>query len=93
MSTSNDKEFDYYTYMKEHDPDMSRIHQGSDARQQRFEETVMKHRVRLDEDIIEQFQQLAARPRKPDRDIGVQLLVRRFVQMGAGDVFWRRIEL
>ena len=58
MNTINDKEFDYYAYMKEHDPDVTRIRRGTEARQQRFEEAVLKYRVRLDEDIIEQFQQL-----------------------------------
>jgi len=57
MSTTDKQEFDYYTYMKTHEPDVSQVHRGTDARKQRFEEAILKGRVRIDDDILKQFQQ------------------------------------
>ncbi len=57
MSTTDKQEFDYYAYMQTHDPDVSQLHRGTDARKRRFEEATMKGRVRIDADILEQFQQ------------------------------------
>ena len=58
MSTTDKKEFDYQAYMKEHPPNLKNIRRGTDARKQRFEEAAMTDRVRIDEDILDQFQQL-----------------------------------
>lgn len=57
MSTTDRQEFDYYTYMQTHEPDVSRLHRGPDARERRFKEATMKDRVRIDADILEQFHQ------------------------------------
>jgi uncharacterized protein (DUF4415 family) len=50
-------EVDYYTYMKTHEPDVSQLHRGTDARKRRFQKTMMKGRVQIDPDILEQFRQ------------------------------------
>ncbi len=58
MNTDDKKEFDYQTYMKKHSPNLKNIHRGTGSRKQRFEEAAMADRVRIDEDILEQFRQL-----------------------------------
>lgn len=59
MSTIKDKNFDYQNYMKENSPDAARIKRGTKARRQRFESAIQKFSVRIEEDIFEQYQQLA----------------------------------
>ena len=59
MSTTDKQEFDYYAYMTTHELDVSQLHRGPDARQRRFKEATMSDRVRIDADILEQFQQRA----------------------------------
>ncbi len=59
MSRTDKQEFDYYAYMKTHEPDASQLQRGTGAQKRRFEEATMKGRVRIDADILEQFQQRA----------------------------------
>ncbi len=57
MNTS--KEFDYQTYMKGNPPDLTKIHRGADVQKERFEASKKKSVFYIDEDIVEQFQQIA----------------------------------
>ena len=59
MSIIKEEEFDYQAYTREHPPDPSKIHRGLQARRQRFERK-MKSMVRIDADILEQFQALSS---------------------------------
>jgi uncharacterized protein (DUF4415 family) len=59
MNIIKDKEFDYQAYTKEHPPETAKIRRGLDARKQRFEAARMKTAVRIEKDILEQFQQIA----------------------------------
>ncbi len=73
MNTMDKKEFDYHAYMKEHPPDMKNIHRGAEARKRRFEEAAMTDRVRIDEDILEQFRQLTPQGQRYEKFINQAL--------------------
>lgn len=66
MSTMLDEDFDYQTYMRENPPDLSKIQRGPEARRQRLEAVMNKISVRIERDIFEQFENMAA----PDQDSG-----------------------
>lgn len=59
MNTIKDKEFDYQAYVKKNSPASEQIRRGPEARQQRFEAARTRFTIRIDEDILEQFKQLA----------------------------------
>lgn len=59
MNTIKDHDFDYQVYMRKTPPDPAKIHRGTEARQQRFDATVARRAIRIDEDVLVQFQQLA----------------------------------
>jgi Arc/MetJ-type ribon-helix-helix transcriptional regulator len=44
--------------MRANPPDPAKIQRGTEARKQRFEAAITKFAVRIDEDILEQFNQL-----------------------------------
>lgn len=73
MNTIKDQEFDYQAYMKEYPPDSTKIQRGNDARRHRFEAAAMKSAVRIDEDILEQFQQFTSEGREYERLINQAL--------------------
>jgi len=56
MNTTED--FDYQSYMKENSPDLATIQRGTGDRESRRLERI-KRTIHIDEDILEQFQQLA----------------------------------
>lgn len=60
MSTINNDVFDYQAHVRGNSPSAVRIQRGADARRQRFEAAIARLAVRLDEDVLEQFQQLVA---------------------------------
>jgi uncharacterized protein (DUF4415 family) len=60
MSTTKDDTFDYEAYVKQHAPNSANIQRGTDTRKQRFEAVVMKRMIRIDDDILEQFQQFVS---------------------------------
>jgi uncharacterized protein (DUF4415 family) len=68
MNTNED--FDYQSYMKENSPDVATIQRGTCNRESRRLETA-RRTIRIDEDILEQFQQLA--PEKPEKLINQAL--------------------
>jgi len=58
MSTIKDDSFDYKTFVKRNAPDTSGIQRGKNARKQRLEAAITRDAIRIDEDILKQFQQL-----------------------------------
>ncbi len=73
MNTSKDDNFDYQAYMRANPPDVSKIHRGLEARQQRFEAALLKFAVRIDEDVLAQFQQLFPDGKEYERAINQAL--------------------
>jgi uncharacterized protein (DUF4415 family) len=55
-----DDTFDYQTYMRETPPDPAKIRRGTADRQRRFDAAMLRRSVRIDDDILRQFHQLAA---------------------------------
>lgn len=58
MSTIKNNVFNYEAYVNENSPSSAKIRRGTDARKQRFEAAILKQAIRIDEDILAQFQQL-----------------------------------
>ncbi|MDZ7336770.1 MAG: hypothetical protein ONB32_16595 [candidate division KSB1 bacterium] len=58
MSTIKNKDFNYEAFVQENSPTTTRIQRGTEARKQRFEAAILKYAIRIDEDILEQFQKL-----------------------------------
>lgn len=54
-----DDTFDYQTDMRATSPDPAQIRRGTAARRQRLEAAVRRQAIRIDEDILQQFGQLA----------------------------------
>jgi uncharacterized protein (DUF4415 family) len=67
---NTNENFDYQSYMKENSLDVATIQRGTGARESRRLNTV-KHTIHIDEDILEQFQQLA--PQKTEKLINQAL--------------------
>ena len=57
MNTTNDDEFDYPAYTRNNPPDPTKIRRGIEARRQRVEAVMKRPAVRVDEDILAQFQE------------------------------------
>lgn len=60
MNTMEDDTFDYQASMRETPPDPAKIRRGTADRQQRFEAAMMRFAVRIDEDLLKEFRQLAS---------------------------------
>ena len=73
MSTIEDDAFDYQAYVKETPPVAMRIQRGTDARRQRFEAALRMYAVRIDEDILERFQQMVPQGQGCERQINQAL--------------------
>lgn len=73
MNTIKDDTFDYQAYMKETPPDASKIHRGVDARQHRFDAAMMRLAIRIDEDVLKQFQELVPEGQSCERLINQAL--------------------
>jgi uncharacterized protein (DUF4415 family) len=72
MSTSKaNEEFDYRTFTREHDPDLEEICRGLTVRQRRREAAIQSSSLRIDDDILNDFKQLAQEER------GLQELINR----------------
>ncbi len=59
MNTTENKPFDYRTYMQANAPPVTKIHRGTDARRQRLSAALEKTSVRIERDLIARFKQLA----------------------------------
>ncbi len=57
MSIVKDAPFDYQAFGKTNAPPVGKIKRGTNARKQRFESARMRMAVRIEEDILEHFQQ------------------------------------
>jgi uncharacterized protein (DUF4415 family) len=60
MSTINEEEFDYQAYMRDHPPDPSKINWGPEARNRRRAAAAQRPTVRVEQELLAQFQALAA---------------------------------
>jgi len=60
MNTTGDEPFDYKAYVKENSPAAGSVQRGTAARRQRFEAASARSAVRIDQDVLEQFRQLAS---------------------------------
>ncbi len=60
MNTMEDDAFDYQAYMRETPPDPAKIRRGTAERQQRIDAAMKRLTVRIDEELLQQFSQLAA---------------------------------
>ncbi|MGH9768241.1 MAG: hypothetical protein ACREAB_12470, partial [Blastocatellia bacterium] len=59
MNTMENDTFDYQTYIRETPPDPAKILRGTADRRQRFDAAMMRLTVRINEDTLQQFHQLA----------------------------------
>ncbi len=59
MSTTEDDNFDYQAYTRETPPDPAKILRGTADRQRRFDAAMTRLAVRIDEDLLQEFRQLA----------------------------------
>lgn len=59
MSIIKEEEFDYPAYTRTHAPDKTKIQQGTEHRQARFEAAQGRGAIRIERDILEQFKQIA----------------------------------
>lgn len=73
MNTMGGDNFDYQTYTRETPPDPAAIHRGTADRQQRFDATMMRLAVRIDEDLLNQFRQLASEDQNHEQIINQAL--------------------
>lgn len=73
MNTSEDKEFDYYSYTQTNPPDASKIQDGTGARVNRFETKTLRNRIRIDRDILAEFDALASHSREREQLINKAL--------------------
>ena len=73
MTTINEEEFDYQAYAKTHPPDVTKIRRGPEARKQRFEAAKKRSAIRIDEDVLDQFQQLTPQAQDYERLINQAL--------------------
>ena len=73
MSTIDNDDFDYRDYVKKTPPDPTKIQRGTAARQSRFEAAMSKLSVRIDEDLLTRFSQLAPEEENPERLINQAL--------------------
>lgn len=73
MSTSKDDDFDYQAYVRNNPPDITKMQWGTEARKQRFAAAVMRQAVRIDKDVLEQFQELVPEGQRCERLINQAL--------------------
>lgn len=67
MRTIKTNAFNYDAYMQENSPIATRIQRGTEARKQRFEAAILKYAIRIDEDILTQFQKLTPDGQKSEK--------------------------
>ncbi len=60
MSTINDDEFDYPAYTRNNPPDPTKIRRGIEAHRQRIEAAMKRPAIRVEQELLAQFQELAA---------------------------------
>ena len=60
MSTINEDDFDYQAYMRNNPPDPTKINRGLEARRQRLAAAMKRPAVRVEQEILAQFQELVA---------------------------------
>ena len=56
----SDNDFDYQAYTRENPPNPARINRGKEARERRRAAAVIRPAVRVEQEILAQFQELAA---------------------------------
>ncbi len=73
MSTIKDDNFDYQAYVKQNAPDATGIQRGTAGRKRRLEDAILQSTIRIDDDILEQFQQLVSQNHDYERLINQAL--------------------
>jgi len=73
MRTIEDDNFDYRAYTRETPPDPAKILWGTAERRQRFDAAMMRLAIQIDEDVLQQFHQLAAEGQSVERLINQAL--------------------
>ena len=58
MRTIKNRDFNYEAFVQENSPTATRIQRGTEARKQRFEAAILKYAIRINEDILAQFQKI-----------------------------------
>ncbi len=59
MSTINEEDFDYQAYMRDNPPNPAKINRGPEARERRRAAAMMRPVIRVEQEILAQFQELA----------------------------------
>lgn len=59
MSTKKNKDFDYQAYMQNSSPNPAKIRRGLDALREKREAVKTKITIRIDEEVVHQFKQMA----------------------------------
>ena len=59
MSTINEEDFDYQAYMRDNPPDPTKINWGPEARERRRAAAIQRPTVRVEQELLAQFQALA----------------------------------
>ena len=73
MNTMEDNEFDYYSYTQTNPPDASKIKRGTGLRMKRFETKTLQDRIRIDQDILTEFDTLASHAKEREQLINKAL--------------------
>ena len=73
MNTKNNEEFDYQTYMKKNSPNPEKIRRGLGALREKREAAKTKITIRIDEEVIQQFKEMAPEGRGYQRLINQAL--------------------
>lgn len=60
MNTTNEEDFDYQAYTRDNPPDPAKIRYGIEARRQRVAAAMKRPAVRVEQEILAQFQERAA---------------------------------
>lgn len=73
MNTLEDDNFDYQAYVRETPPNPSEIRRGTSERRQRYDAAMLRLAVKVDEDLLNQFRQLASEDRSCEQLINQAL--------------------
>ena len=60
MNTTNEEDFDYQAYTRDNPPNPAKINYGPEARERRRAAAIIRPAVRVEQEILAQFQELAA---------------------------------
>ncbi len=67
MNTAKDREFDYRSYTRNNPPDPSKIERGTGPRRKRFESEMFQNKIRIEQDVLEEFDALASNEKEREQ--------------------------